>query len=278
MLTTTPTIRQFPINIPPPSIKKSAEKNVLLYFHTGEDADKQSGQEICEHRKSKYKIQLLVGPKSTINKITSTLKKMHLGKPNDLRIHISGHSAAINPETLTWINPVDRRIGSRSLNEIFQVVSYIITTAQAQTVKIHLASCETGIMPGHPIYKQINAAEEEHHGRPMGSNRKVSANIELIEKIAVTPAESSAEYLAQKLKNQGHTHIQIVGVNGTLLTDNGKTNAVISRDFYSNKKSYLERLKMFFALKQAIELNKYSEIEKLEHTNLMHVRKVKIKI
>lgn len=176
---------------------------------------------------------------------------------------------------LTSIDINNRTIGGKTLGEVHQIIKHILNVSQAKYIKINLNSCETGIMPNHTLYEQIEKAEIKYH----------QAKSSMISQVIISlPSKqeynelSSAEYIARKLKTDGYSNIEVSGVNGILLTNGGKTDTVISGDIYSKTITESQRKKLFAELKEAVESKNEQGILNTAYTNLMHIRKIKIKI
>ncbi len=268
------TINNFPIGYAQKTIETTYnKKNILLYFNDGKESDKRAGNELFEQRKSKYMKQLNIGPNAPIDKIKAAL----VIKPEDnteLGIHISGHSMACDFKNLEPIKLNDRKIGGKSLDDIYEIITYILNIMKSKKVKIKLHSCETGVIPDHAIYEQFEVVEKKYH----------AAKSSIISQAKITLPEnpeynelSSAEYIARKLKLAKYSNIEVSGVNGILLSNAGKTDAVISRDIYSKSESYETRKKVFCLLKEAIESKNLAAVSNASK-NLMHIRKVKVLI
>lgn len=241
---------------------------LFLHFHNGSDEEKAYGEKIRNKKEQKYRF-LNIGPQSDLNKIISVFKQKEIPKADLFYIKMMGHHHAIDFETLKNIAPKERKVATRSMENIIEILLNMITIVNPIETKINLHCCESGIIPSHHIYDTILKKEQEYRDTVTISEAKIPLMFD-VEGVR----QSTAAYMASHL-NSKKLNVTVYGVNGILLSDHGKVDAVISNQVYDKTLKYEKRRELFFQLRDAITLINKDKINQWGPENIMHIRKSK---
>lgn len=270
--------KNFPIgySLSPKKEDTLSRKNILLYFNKDEK-DKESGTELQKILEKEYKNSINIGPNAKLEKIKGVLLNQGINEweCDLLQIRISGHSMALDFKNLTTIPLELRFIGGKKLDEIYEIIKFILDITKGKTIKIKLMNCETGIMPTHPYYELVCNKEDQYNVKE-GSKMLTELKLKLPEE-QNERGDSSVEYLAGKLKSGGYKGIEISGVNGILLENMGEIDAVVSRSIYNKNISADKRVNNFNNLKAVVESKDETKLNEVPNKyDLMHVRTFKV--